>query len=166
MRQDMATISTGRASPGLIEHIKVDYAGTMMPLNQIAGISVPEARLMVIQPWDPGTIKNIEKAILSSDLGLNPGNDGKIIRVPVPPLSEERRNELIKVVHNRAEERRITVRNLRREAMDELKELEKEKELSQDERERASHQVQQLTDSFIAEIDKASQEKEAELRQV
>ncbi|MEE8419777.1 MAG: ribosome recycling factor [Dehalococcoidales bacterium] len=166
LKQDLATIRTGRASPALIEHLKVDYAGSPMPLNQIAGISVPEARLLVIQPWDPGSIKNIEKAIVSSDLGLNPSSDGKIIRIAIPPLSDERRQELIKAVHHRIEERRITVRNLRRDAMEELKGLEKDKEISQDERERAGHQVQQLTDTFIADIEQVGQGKETELSQV
>lgn len=166
LKQDLATIRTGRASPALIEHLKIDYAGSLMPLNQIAGISVPEARLIIIQPWDPGSIRNIEKAIISSDLGLNPSSDGKIIRIAIPPLSEERRQELVKAVRHRIEERRITVRNLRRDAMEELKGLEKDKEISQDERERAGHQVQQLTDTFIADIEQVGHDKEAELSQV
>ncbi len=166
VKQDLATIRTGRASPALIEHLKVDYAGSPLPLNQVAGISVPEARLLIIQPWDPGSIRSIEKAIMSSDLGLNPSSDGKIIRIAIPPLSEERREELVKAVHHRIEERRITVRNLRRDAMEELRGLEKDKEISQDERERAGHQVQQLTDTFIADIERVGHNKETELSQV
>jgi len=166
LKKELATIRTGRATPTLIEHLKVEYAGVPTPLNQMAGISAPEARLLVIQPWDKGSIRSIEKAILTSDLGLNPVNDGNIIRINVPPLSEERRQELIKVVRRRAEERRITVRNLRREALDELKELEKNKDVSQDEHKRALNQLQKLTDSFIADTEQIGRDKEAELRQV
>lgn len=138
----------------------------MLPLNQIAGISVPDARLLVIQPWDKSTIRNIEKAILTSDLGLNPTSDGNVIRINVPPLSEERRQELIKVVRRRVEERRVALRNLRREALDELKELEKAKEISQDENKRVSGLLQKLTDSFIASTEQTGQEKEADLMKV
>ncbi|MFC2056563.1 ribosome recycling factor [Chloroflexota bacterium] len=166
LKKELATIRTGRATPTLIEHIKVEYAGVSTPLNQIAGISVPEARLLVIQPWDKSSIRNIEKAILTSDLGLNPASDGNVIRINVPPLSEERRQELIKVVRRRVEERRVAVRNLRREAMDELRELEKTKDLSQDEHERALNQLQKLTDSFIADTEQTGQAKETELLQV
>lgn len=166
LKQELATIRTGRATPTLIEHIKVDYAGVSTPLNQIAGISVPDARLLVIQPWDKSSIRNIEKAILTSDLGLNPASDGNVIRINIPPLSEERRQELIKVVRRRVEERRVTVRNLRREAMNELKELEKNKDISQDENKRALDQLQELTDGFIASIEQTGQDKEAELMQV
>jgi ribosome recycling factor len=120
----------------------------------------------VVQPWDKNSIRDIEKAILSSDLGLNPTSDGKVIRITIPPLSEERRQELIKVVHKRVEERKVTIRNLRRDALNELKELEKDKEISQDENKRAQDQLQQLTDSFIAVIEKTGQDKEEELKQV
>lgn len=163
---ELATIRTGRAMPSLIEHIKVDYAGVSVPLKQIAGISVPEASLLVIQPWDKGSIRSIEKAILTSDLGLNPHSDGSVIRINVPPLTEERRQELIKVVRRRVEEGRIAIRNLRREAADELKELEKNKETSQDEYKRALNQLQKLTDSFIANAEKIGGDKEAELMEV
>ena len=165
-REDLATIRTGHASPGLVEHIKVDYAGVPTPLNHIAGITAPEAGLLVIQPWDKNTIGNIEKAILKSDLGLNPSNDGNIIRISIPPLSEERRQELIKIMHKRLEERRVVVRNLRHEALNELKKLEKDKEISQDECHRAQDQLQKLTDSHIIEIDKLGKEKEKELMEV
>jgi ribosome recycling factor len=166
LKKELATIRTGRATPTLIEHIKVEYAGASMPLNQIAGISVPEARLLVIQPWDKSSIRNIEKAILTSDLGLNPLSDGNVIRINIPPLSEERRQELIKMVRRRIEERRIAIRNLRREVMDELKELEKNKDITQDEHKHALNQLQKLTDGFIADAEQTGQDKETELRQV
>ena len=166
LKKDLATIRTGRASPALVEHIKVEYAGATLPLNQIAGISVPEAKLLIIQPWDPGSIRGIEKAILTSDLGLNPTSDGKIIRISIPPLSEERRQELIKLVKHRVEERKIVVRNLRREVTEELKEAEKNKDMTQDEHKRALNQLQKITDSFIADAEQVGQGKEAELRQV
>jgi len=166
LKQELATIRTGHATPALIEHVKVNYAGVPTPLNQIAGISAPEVRLLIIQPWDPGSMKNIEEAILKSDLGLNPSNDGRIIRLNIPPLSEERRRELIKVVRRRVEENKIAIRNLRRNAMDELKKLEKIKDISQDDHKRALDQLQKLTDSFIAEADKVGQDKEVELLEV
>ena len=166
LKRELATIRTGHATPALIEHIKVDYAGALTPLNQIAGISAPEARLLVIQPWDRTTIPNIEKAILKSDLGLNPAISGNIIRLALPPLSEERRRELTKVVRKRVEERKIVIRNLRRDAMSELKELEKNKDISQDESKRALDQLQKLTDRFITDIDQIARGKEAELMEV
>ena len=165
-REDLATIRTGHASPGLVEHIKVDYAGVPTPLNHIAGISAPEAGLLVIQPWDKNTIGTIEKAILKSDLGLNPSNDGNIIRIGIPPLSEERRQELIKIVHKRVEERRVVVRNLRHEALNELKKLEKDKDISQDEYHRAQEQLQKLTDNHVIDIEELGREKEKELMEV
>jgi len=166
LKRELAAIRTGHAIPALIEHIKVEYAGALIPLNQIAGISAPEARLLVIQPWDPGSIHSIEKSILKSDLGLNPINDGRVIRLNIPLLTEERRQELIKVVRGRIEERRIAIRNLRREAMDELKGLEKNKDISQDEHKRALDQLQKLTDSFIADAEQIGQDKEVELAEV
>jgi len=166
LKMELATIRTGHATPALIEHIKVEYAGVPTPLNQIAGISAPEVRLLVIQPWDRGCIHDIEKAILKSDLGLNPTSDGNLIRINVPPLTEERRQELIKVVRKRVEERRIAIRNLRREAMEELKRLEKDKDISQDEDKRALDQLQKLTDSFIAQTDQIGRDKETELAEV
>ena len=166
LKRELATIRTGHATPALIEHIKVEYAGVPTPLNQIAGISAPEARLLVVQPWDPGSIHNIEKAILKSTLGLNPTSDGRIIRVNIPPLTEERRQELIKMVRSRVEERKIAIRNLRREAMEELKGLEKNKDISQDELKRVLDQLQKLTDSFIADTEQIGRDKEAELMEV
>jgi ribosome recycling factor len=165
-RSELATIHTGHATPTLIEHIHVEYAGTSMALNQLAGISAPEAGLLVIQPWDKNSLHDIEKAILKSELGLNPSNDGNIIRIAIPPLSEERRQELIKVVHRRTEERRIAIRNLRHEALNELKKLEKDKEISQDELKRAQDQLQKLTDFHIMEAEKSSSTKEQELAEV
>ena len=166
VRKELAALRTGRATPALVEHIKVDYAGVPTPLNQIAGISVPEARLLIIQPWDKSSIRSIEKAILKSELGLNPSSDGNVIRISIPQLSEERRQELIKVVRKRVEERKIVVRNLRHEVMNELKGLEKNKEISQDEHKRALNQLQKLTDCFIANADQIGQDKEAELMEV
>jgi ribosome recycling factor len=166
LRQELASLRTGRASPALVDHLKVDYAGVPTPLNQIASISVPEASLLVIQPWDKGGIRSIEKAIMTSDLGLNPSSDGNVIRINIPPLSEERRQDLIKAVRRRIEERKIAVRNLRHEVMNDLKRMEKDKEVSQDEHKRALGQLQKLTDAFIAEIDQSGQDKEVELREV
>ena len=166
LKQELATIRTGHATPALIEHIKVEYAGVPTPLIQIAGISAPGARLLVIQPWDKGSMHNIEKAILKSDLGLTPTSDGSAIRLNIPPLTEERRGELRKLVRKRVEERRIVIRNLRREAMDKLKGLEKNKDMSQDELKRALDQLQKLTDSFIADAEQIGQDKEAELMEV
>ena len=166
LKQELATIRTGRASPALIEHLKVEYAGAPIPLNQIAGISAPEARLLVIQPWDPGSLRNIGQAILKSDLGLNPVNDGRLIRLSIPQLSEERRQELTKVVHRRLEERRVAVRNLRRDALEEIKKAEKGKQISQDESRRVQEQLQKMTDSYIAIAENIAQEKETELMAV
>jgi len=166
LQKELGTIRTGHASPSLIEHIKVDYAGVLTPLNQIASISAPEASLLVIQPWDRGSVNSIEKAVMKSDLGLNPANDGRVIRINIPPLTEERRQELIKVVRRRVEEGRIAIRNLRHEAMDELKAAEKNKDISQDEHKRLQNQIQKLTDSFISDIEEIARNKEVEVMQV
>ncbi len=164
--RELATIRTGRASPSLVEHIKVEYYGTSIPLIQIASVSAPEARLLLIQPWEKGTLSSIEKAILKSDLGLNPLNDGTVIRLVIPELTEERRKELVRVVRKRIEQGRVSIRNVRRETIDELRRLEREKQLSEDEYKRASEKLQRLTDSFMAEIERIGQEKEAELLEV
>ncbi len=166
LKRELATIRTGHATPALVEHLKVEYAGVLTPLNQIAGISAPEARLLVIQPWDRASIPSIEKAILKSELGLNPSISGNVIRLVIPPLSVERRQELTKVVRKRVEERKIMIRNLRRDVMGELKELEKNKDISQDEHKRALDQLQSLTDKFIADIEQIARDKEAELMEV
>ena len=166
LKKELATIRTGHATPALIEHIKVEYAGVPTPLNQIAGISAPEARLLVIQPWDQSSIQNIEKAILKSELGLTPTSDGSIIRLNIPPLTEERRQELIRIVRKRVEERRIAIRSLRHEAMGELKNLGKNKDISQDDHKRALEQLQKLTDSFVAKAGQIGQDKETELAEI
>ena len=166
LQAELGSIRTGRASPALVEHIKVEYAGVPTPLNQLAGIYAPEARLLVIQPWDRSSIRDVEKAILKSDLGLTPTSDGTLVRISIPQLTEERRQELTKAVRKRVEEGRIAIRNLRREAMEELKGLEKNKEMSQDELKRALEQLQKLTDSFIAETERIGQDKEVELAEV
>jgi ribosome recycling factor len=162
-QEDLATIRTGHASPVLVEHLKVEYSGMQAALNQIAGISAPEAGLIVIQPWDKSSISAIEKAILKSELGLNPSNDGNIIRIAIPPLSEERRRELAKIVSRKVEEKKVVIRNLRHESLNELKKLEKDKEISQDELKRAQDQLQKLTDRYIFDIDQIGKEKEKEL---
>jgi len=165
-KTDLASIRTGHASPSLVEHIKVDYAGVPTPINHMASVSAPEARMLVIQPWDKGIISAIEKALLKSDLGINPSNDGVIIRIAIPPLNEERRQDLIKVVRKRVEERRVIIRNLRHETINDLRKLEKSKEISQDDLKRAQDKIQKLTDRFIADVDSAGQEKESELKEV
>ena len=156
MQNELATIRTGRASPGLVEHLKVEYAGAVLPLNQVASVSVPGANLLIIQPWDRNSISGIEKAIMSSDLGLNPTSDGRVVRVNIPSLTEERRQELVKIVKRRVEDGRVAVRNLRREALDDLRAQEKNKELSQDEQKRAQAQLQKLTDGYVAESSMAA----------
>ncbi len=166
LKRELATIRTGHATPALIDHIKVDYAGVATLLNQIASISAPEARLLVIQPWDRGSIQSIEKAILKSDLGLNPANNGSVIRLTVPQLTEERRQELTRIVRRKIEERRVVIRNLRHEAMDDLKRLERNKDISQDEHKRALNQLQKLTDSFIVSTEQIGRDKEVELMEV
>jgi len=166
LKSELAGIRTGRATPALVEHIRVEYAGAPTPLKQIAGISAPEARLLVIQPWDRTSISAIDKAILKSELGLRPSSDGNLIRINIPPLTEERRQELIKVVRKRAEEGRVAIRNRRREAVEDLRQLEKNKEISQDEHTRALDQLQKLTDTFIAQADQTGRDKEAELAEV
>jgi len=166
LRRDLGSIRTGRASPGLIENIKVEYAGATLPLNQVASISTQGASLLVIQPWDRGSVDSIEKAIMTSDLGLNPTSDGRVIRVNIPPLTEERRQELVKVVRRRLEDGRVAIRNLRREALDEIRAEEKGGDISQDESKRLQGQLQTITDGFIAECEQVGQEKESEILQV
>ncbi|MFA5374978.1 MAG: ribosome recycling factor [Dehalococcoidia bacterium] len=166
LQRDLAGIRTGRATPMILDNIKIDYYGTQTPLKQIATISAPEARLLIIQPWDNASLGDITKAIQKSDLGLNPSSDGHIIRLPIPPLSEERRKELVKSVHKRAEEGKVALRNIRRDSMDMLKDLEKEKEISQDEHKRAQNKLQEITDGFIAQIDQIAKDKESELLEV
>mgnify|MGYP001166807774 CR=1 FL=1 len=166
LKRKLATIRTGYATPALVEHLNVDYNGVHTPLKHMAGISAPEANLLIIQPWDPSSIQSIEKAILKSHLGITPGSDGKLIRLNIPPLSEERRLELTKVVRRQIEEGKIAIRNLRRNSTDELKRLEKNKEMSQDEHKRVLNQLQKLTDSFIFHANEIGVEKETELLEV
>jgi ribosome recycling factor len=166
MKRELATIRTGRATPAIVDHIKVDYYGVPTPLNQIATISIPEARLLLIQPWDRQALSSMEKAILKSDLGLNPSNDGNMIRLRIPQLTEERRRELIKVVRKRVEEGRVALRNVRRSALEEIRGLERKKDISQDELKHAQGKLQELTDSFIEEVDRVGSDKEAELLEV
>jgi len=166
LKRELATIRTGRATPAIVDHIKVDYYGVPTPLSQMATISVPEARLLLIQPWDRQALSSIEKAILKSDLGLTPANDGNVIRLRIPQLTEERRRELIRVVRKRVEEGRVALRNIRRTALEEIRKLEQAKEISQDEQKRAQERLQQLTDGFIEEVDKLAKDKEAELLEV
>lgn len=163
LRHNLASIRTGRASTGLVEHLQVDAYGSTMPLNQLANISTPEARLIVIQPYDAGMIKAIEKAIQNSDIGINPSNDGRVIRLGIPQLTEERRRELVKVVRHRVEDVKVSVRNQRREAIDDLKQLEAEKLISEDEQRRGQERVQQLTDKYIAELEQIGKDKEADV---
>jgi ribosome recycling factor len=166
LKHQVASIRTGRASAGLVEHLSVEAYGAPMPLNQLASITVPEARLIVIQPYDAGMIKTIEKAIQHSDLGINPGNDGRVIRLAVPQLTEERRRDLVKVVRNRVEEVKVSVRNQRRDAIDQLKELEHEKLIGEDDLKRGQERVQQLTDRCISELEQVGKDKEAEVMAV
>ena len=166
LQHDMAAIRTGRASLGILDHIRVDYYGTPTPLNQIANLHVPEPALITIQPWDVSQIGPIERAIRTSDLGLNPANDGKIIRLPIPPLTQERRKELAKVVGKQTEEARVAVRSARRDAMDMVKEAEKDKEITEDERKNGEKKIQELTDKYIANIDDIAKAKEKEIMEL
>jgi ribosome recycling factor len=163
MERDFQGIRTGRASTSLVERIHVEYYGTQTPLNQLAGISVPEAHQIVIQPWDRGVLGAIEKAIIKSDIGLNPQVDGTVVRLNIPPLTEERRKEIVRVVHKRMEEARVEIRNLRREAADALKREEREGDVGADEAHRQHDQVQRLTDRFIADVDRLGGAKEEEV---
>jgi ribosome recycling factor len=166
LQDDLLSIRTGRASPALVEKLPVEYYGTATPLNQMASIAAPEPRLLVIRPWDPSALADIERAILRSDLGLTPMNDGMLIRLSIPRLTEERRRELVKVVSRRVEEARIAVRNLRRDALQDLKEFEKEKMISEDEFFRGKDKVQELTDEFVEEIDGIGTRKEEEVMEI
>src|SRR5580658_10244272 len=163
LQHEMGSIRTGRASVSIFDNLRVDYYGTPTPINQVANLHVPEPSLITIQPWDVSQIGPIEKAIRGSDLGLNPANDGKLIRVPVPPLTEERRKEIVKRLHNVAEDHRVAARNIRRDTNEHLKKLLKDKLISEDEERRALDDVQKLTDAHIQKIDAASKAKETEI---
>jgi ribosome recycling factor len=161
--REFATVRTGRASAGLLDGIRVDYYGTPTPVNQMASVSVPDARTLVIQPWEAAQLKAIEKAIIASDLGLTPQNDGKVIRLAMPSPTEERRKQLAKTVHKLAEDSRIAIRNIRREANDKLKAMAKDKKVSEDEERRGHDQIQKATDRFIARVDELLKKKEQEI---
>jgi ribosome recycling factor len=163
LENELKRVRTGRASLSLLDGIRVDYYGTPTPINQTASLSVPESRLIAIQPWDVSSIKEIEKAIMKSDLGLTPSNDGKIVRISIPPLTEERRKELVKVVNKICEEHRVAVRNIRRDSNEYLKGMKKDGEISEDDAFKAQDQIQKITDDFIKKIDEKYKEKEKEI---
>lgn len=166
LRRDLASIRTGRATLALLDGITVDYYGNQTPLNQVATLTVPEPRLITIQPWEQRLISEIEKAIMKSDLGLTPTNDGKVIRLAIPPLTEERRKELVKVVKKRAEEARVALRNIRRDILEDIKKMQKERSLSEDEIKRWNEEVQKITDSYIKKVDEMLAHKEKEIMEV
>lgn len=165
-RAELASVRTGRANPALLDKIMVNYYGTMVPVNQVANISAPEPRLLVIAPWDKSMVPEIQKAITSSDLGLNPSSDGSLLRIPLPALTEERRKDLVKVVGKKTEAGKIAIRNIRREAIEELRKREKKHEISEDDLHRVQDEVQKLTDEFVAELDELHSAKEEELMEV
>lgn len=166
LQENFSEVRAGRANPAILNKIRVDYYGTPTPINQVAGISVPEARLIVIQPWDISLLKEIEKEILKAEIGINPNNDGKVIRLAFPELNEERRKELVKEVKKMAEDSKVSIRSIRREAMDEAKKLQKDNQMTEDELKGAEDKIQKLTDNKIAEIDKILAEKEKEIMSV
>jgi len=162
-KSEISKIRTGRATPAILETIKIDYYGSRLPINQIASIIAPEPRLLIVQPWDQNAISEIEKAIKSSGLGLNPQVEKGVIKIPIPPLSEERRKELIKLVQKLAEDSRVAIRNIRRDGMEKVKSLEKEKKISEDDRKVAEKKIQELTDKYISEVDKILENKQKEI---
>jgi ribosome recycling factor len=166
LKQDLNAIRAGRASSALVDRITVDYYGSPTPLNQVASIMVPEARTLVIQPWDRKMISDIEKAIQKSDLGINPNNDGQVIRLNIPPMSEERRRDLVKTLHKKLDEHKVAVRNIRRDVQDKLRDREKKKEVSEDELKRSTERLQKLTDRYIDDMEKVGKAKELEILEV
>ena len=166
LQENFAEVRAGRANPAILNKIKVDYYGTPTPINQVAGISVPEARLIVIQPWDASLLKEIEKEILKAEIGINPNNDGKVIRLAFPELNEERRKEIVKDIKKTAEDAKVSIRSVRREGIDEAKKMQKDNQMTEDELKSAEDQIQKLTDAKIAEIDKILAEKEKEVMSV
>ncbi|KTC79646.1 ribosome recycling factor [Legionella cherrii] len=166
LHTDLTKIRTGRANVGLLDHVQVDYYGTMTPLNQVANITASDSRTILVTPWEKSMVSAVEKAILTSDLGLNPATAGSAIRVPMPPLTEERRKELIKVVRNEGEQGKVSIRNIRRDANNQLKELVKEKAISEDDERRATEVIQKLTDKYILEVDALLAEKEKDLMEI
>ena len=166
LQHAMATIRTGRASVSLLDHIRVDYYGTPTPINQLANLHVPEPTLITVQPWDVSQIGAIEKAIRASDLGLNPANDGKLVRIPIPPLNEERRKELVKHLHTVAEDHRVAIRNIRRDGNDAVKKLLKDKKITEDEDRRGHDEIQKMTDLYMQKLDQAARNKEKEILEI
>jgi ribosome recycling factor len=166
LQRELAAIRTGHAHTGLVDHVRVDYFGTQMPINQLATVAAPEPRLLTIQPWDRNALSAIEKAIQKSDLGLTPSNDGHLIRLVIPQLTEERRRELTRVVHKRVEDARVAVRNIRRDGLERMRKMVREKEISEDQERKGVEQLQKLTDRYIGLVDQKGKEKEAELLEV
>ncbi len=166
LETDLKSVRTGRASPALVERVLVEYYGTPTPLNQLAVISAPEPNLLVVRPYDPSSLSNIEKAIMQADLGLNPGNDGRIIRIPIPRLTEERRREMVKRVGRRVEEAKVALRNIRRDTLQELRDYEGESLISEDELARGQEQLQELTDRYIEEVDEVGARKEQDIMEI
>jgi ribosome recycling factor len=166
LHNNLTSIRTGRAAPSLIERIQVDYYGTTMPLNQLANISAPESRLLVVQPWDKGSMQPIEKAIMTSDLGLTPNNDGQLIRISIPALTEERRKQMVKQVHTNVEESKVAVRNIRRDALQSAKSLMTKKEISEDDERRAQQELEAITKKYVDEAEKIGKAKELEVLEV
>lgn len=166
LKGDLVKLRTGRAHPSLLDHITVSYYGTETPINQVANVSVADARTLSITPWEKSMVQAIEKAILNSDLGLNPATAGEVIRIPLPPLTEERRREMIKVVRSEGENARIAIRNIRRDALGDIKDLLKEKEITEDDERRAQEQIQKITDKYVAEVEKVLEVKEKELMEI
>ncbi|MCY4365617.1 MAG: ribosome recycling factor [Chloroflexi bacterium] len=166
LERELATLRTGRATPSLVENVSVDYYGSPTPLKQIASISAPDARAIMIQPWDRQALRDIERSLMQSEMGFNPSNDGNMITVPIPPLNQERRQELVRLLKRKIEEGKVSVRNVRRDGLESLRKLERDKAISQDENRRSQDQLQKTTDSFIKNIDQVSTTKEAEIMQV
>jgi len=166
LARELATIRAGRATPALLDNIMVDYHGTSVPLQQLATMSIPETNLIIIQPWDRTSLRDVEKAILTANIGLNPANDGSVIRVVIPPLSEERRKELVKLVSRKVEERRIAIRNIRRDGIEKLREMEKNKEISEDELRNNAKKIDQLTETCVEKVSELGQSKEKEIQEI
>ena len=166
LQRELNSVRTGRATPALVENLTIEYYGVPTPLNQIAGITVPEARMLMIQPWDKQSLKDVEKGILRSDLGLVPNSDGTVIRINIPTLTEERRRELVRVVGRKLEDGHVSVRNIRRDSLEQLRSMERDKELSQDENRRAQDQLQRVTDSYIGQMDEMREAKNVEVMEV
>jgi ribosome recycling factor len=166
LARELATIRAGRATPALLDNVMVDYQGTSVPIYQLATLSIPEANLIIIQPWDRTSLRDIERAILAANIGLNPANDGNIIRVIIPPLSEERRKELVKFLSRKVEERRVAIRNIRRDGIEKLREMEKNKEISEDELKSNTKKIDQLTEVCVGRVSELGQRKEKEIREI